>query len=105
MKRNVNILLNYAKHVGLKKKSSVIAFKQVYFGIIVAFDYFIENDDSEISGVAHSYEKSLTDIDFAIPMIIMNRVFSITKPYAEQLQKPTCDLVKCYQSIEQGSIY
>ncbi|CAF4223632.1 unnamed protein product, partial [Rotaria magnacalcarata] len=36
---------------------------------------------------------------------IVNRVFCITKPYAEQLQKPTCDLVKCYQSIEQVSIY
>jgi hypothetical protein len=45
------------------------------------------------------------DIDFATPLIIITRVFCITKSYAEQLQKPTCDLVKCYQSIEQVSIY
>ncbi|CAM4847026.1 unnamed protein product [Rotaria magnacalcarata] len=89
----------------VEKQSSVIVFKQVYFGIVIALDYLIENGDSETSGLARSYEKSITDIDFAIPLIIVNRVFCITKPYAEQLQKPTCDLVKCYQSIEQVSIY
>ncbi|CAF1328301.1 unnamed protein product [Didymodactylos carnosus] len=64
----------------------------------------MENGDSETNDVARSYEKALTDIDFAILLIIVNRVFCITKPYAEQFQKPTCDLVKCYQSIEQVSV-
>jgi hypothetical protein len=48
-----------------------------------------------VSFKARSYEKALTDID----------LFCITKPYAEQLKKSACDLVKCYQSIEQVSIY
>lgn len=89
----------------VEKQTSIVVFKQVYFGVIIALDYLIENDDSEISGFARSFEKALTDIDFAIPLIIVNRVFCITKPYAEQLQNPTCDLVKCYQSIEQASLY
>lgn len=89
----------------VEKQTSIVVFKQVFFGIIIALDHLIENGDSETSGLARSYEKALTDIDFVIPLIIVNRVFCITKPYAEQLQNPTCDLLKCYQSIEQASLY
>jgi len=89
----------------IEKHTSVIVFKQVYFGLIIALDYLVENGDSETSGLARSYGKALTDIDFAVPLIIVNRVFCITKPYAEQLQKPTCDLLKCYRSIEEASLY
>ncbi|CAM4832642.1 unnamed protein product [Rotaria magnacalcarata] len=74
------------------KYTSIIVFKQVFFGVIIGLDYLVESGDSEISGLARSYGKALTDIDFVIPLIVVNRVFCITKPYAEQLQKPTCDL-------------
>ncbi|CAF1213615.1 unnamed protein product [Adineta steineri] len=87
------------------KQTSIIVFKQVYFSVIVALEYLIENGDPETSDLALAYEKAINDIDFVIPLIVVNRVFCITKPYAEQLQKPTCDLVKCYQSIEEISIY
>ncbi len=89
----------------VEKHTSIIVFKQVYFGVVIALDYLVENGDSETSSLARSYEKALTDIDFAVPLIIVNRVFCITKPYVEQLQKPTCDLLKCYQSIEEASLY
>ncbi|CAM4782201.1 unnamed protein product [Rotaria magnacalcarata] len=75
------------------------------FGVIIGLDYLVESGDSETSGLARSYRKALTDIDFVIPLIVVNRVFCTTKPYAEQLQKPTCDLLKCYQSMEHPSTY
>ncbi|CAF1228488.1 unnamed protein product [Rotaria sordida] len=87
------------------KQTSIIVFKQVFFDVIIALDYLAENGDSETSGLVRSYGKALNDIDFAIPLIIVNRVFCITKPYAEQFQKPTCDLLKCFQSIEQALTY
>ncbi|CAF1174859.1 unnamed protein product [Rotaria sordida] len=87
------------------KQTSIIVFKQVFFDVIIALDYLAENGDSETSGLVRSYGKALTDIDFVIPLIIVNRVFCITKPYAEQFQKPTCDLLKCFQSIEQALTY
>ncbi|CAM2727678.1 unnamed protein product, partial [Rotaria socialis] len=87
------------------KHTSIIVFKQVFFGFIIGLDYLVESSDSETSGLARSYGKALTDIDFVIPLIVVNRVFCITKPYAEQLQKPTCDLLKCYQSMEHASTY
>ncbi|CAF4914410.1 unnamed protein product, partial [Rotaria socialis] len=87
------------------KHTSIIVFKQVFFGFIIGLDYLVESSDSETSGLARSYGKALTDIDFVIPLIVANRVFCITKPYAEQLQKPTCDLLKCYQSMEHASTY
>ena len=68
-------------------------------------DYLIENGDSETSSHATGYEKALINTDFAVPIIIVNRVFCIIKPYAEQLQQPACDLLRCYQSIEQASMY
>ncbi|CAF4097035.1 unnamed protein product [Rotaria sordida] len=89
----------------IDKQTSIIVFKQVFFGVIIALDYLVENGDHETSDLARSYGKALTDIDFDIPLIIVNRVFCITKPYAEQFQKTTCDLLKCFQSIEQASTY
>ena len=68
-------------------------------------DYLIENGDSETSSHATGYEKALTNTDFAVPLIIVNCVFCIIKPYAEQLQQPARDLLRCYESIEQASMY
>ena len=65
----------------------------------------IENGDSETNTLARTYEKTLTDIDFAVSLIVVNRVFCIIKPCAEQLQKPTCDLVKLCHNIEEVSMY
>ncbi|CAF3801836.1 unnamed protein product [Rotaria magnacalcarata] len=89
----------------VEKHTSIIVFKQLHLVVIVTLEHFIENGDSETSSLASGYEKLLTDIDSAVPLIIVNRVFCITKSYAEQLQEPTCDLVKCYRSIEQASLY
>ena len=89
----------------VEKQISIIVFKQLYLGIVVALDYLIENGDSETSSHATGYEKALTNTDFAVPLIIVNRVFCIIKPYAEQLQQPACDVLRCYQSIEQASMY
>ncbi|CAF2730914.1 unnamed protein product [Rotaria sp. Silwood2] len=89
----------------VEKHNSIIVFKQLFLGIIVALEYFVDHGDSETSGLSRAYVKALRDIDFAIPLGIVSRVFSITKPYVEQLRKPTCDLIKCYQRIEQISTY
>ncbi|CAF3454261.1 unnamed protein product [Rotaria socialis] len=62
------------------KHTSIIVFKQVFFGVIVGLDYLVESGDSETSGLARSYGKALTDIDLVMPLIIVNRVFCITKP-------------------------
>ena len=105
MQVNVDDWFNYVKYDGLKNKSQVIVFKQLYLGIVVSLDYLIENGDSETSSHSTGYEKALTNTNFAVSLIIVNRVFCIIKPYAEQLQQPTCDLLRCYQSIEQASIY
>ncbi len=106
MKPNADILLNQLCETRwVNKQASIIVFKQVYFGIVIALDYLIENGDLETSALTRSYEKALTDIDFSIPLTMLNQVFCKTKPYAEQLQNPRCDLVKYYQSIAQASIY
>ena len=89
----------------VEKQSSIIVFRQVFSGIIIAMEYLIEQGDSETSSLARAYAKAILDIDFTIPLIIVGRVFYITKGYTEQFQKPTCDLVKCYQGIEQISTY
>ena len=54
---------------------------------------------------SHEFMKILTDIYFAVSLIIVNCVLYIIKPCAEQLQKPTCDLVKPCHSTDQVSMY
>ena len=38
-------------------------------------------------------------------LIVVSRVFGLTKPYAESLQSSTCDLVQCYEKIEELALY
>ena len=64
------------------KQTSIIVFRHLYF-VIVALDYLIENGDSETSPLARIYEKTLTDMDFGVSLIVVNRVFCIIKPCAE----------------------
>ena len=89
----------------VEKKTSILVFRQLCFGTITTLDYLIENGHSETSALARIYEKPLSTIDFAVSLIVVNRVCCIIKSCAEQLQKPTCDLVKLCHSIEQVSMY
>ena len=68
-------LVKLCKTRWVDKHISIFVFKEAYFGTIVALDHLIDNGDSETSGLVRSYQKALTDIDFAIPLIIVNRLF------------------------------
>jgi hypothetical protein len=62
--------------------------------------------DSDTSALAAAYHKSISsDIEFIAPLIIISRIFALTKPYTESLQSPTCDLVECYDNIEELTLY
>jgi hypothetical protein len=69
-------------------------------------EHLAVHGDSDTSALASAYHKSISsDIEFITPLIIISRVFALTKPYTESLQSPTCDLVQCYDNIEELTLY
>lgn len=71
----------------------------------MALEYLEETADAETAATSRAYRKSIMDIEFAVVLIIVSRVFSLTKPYSEQLQNPQMDLAICYEKIEDLCTY
>ncbi|CAF4698541.1 unnamed protein product [Rotaria sp. Silwood1] len=68
--------------------------------------YLSIHGDSETSALSGAYHKSISsDIEFITSLIVVSRVFALTKPYTESLQSPTCELVQCYDKIEELALY
>ena len=59
-------------------------------------EYMVENADSETSANFRAYLKSIKDLDF-----VVSRVFAILRPYTEMLQSKICDLIHCYNNIQE----
>ena len=57
----------------------------------------VEKVDSETSANSRAYLKSIKDLDF-----VVSRVFA---PYTEMLQSKTCDLIHCYNNIQEVALH
>ena len=81
-------------------------FRELFDIILLVLEHLAADSDGETSALAAAYHKSIaSDIEFLTALFVVSRVFSLTKPYAELLQSPTCDLVKCYDNIESMAVY
>ncbi|CAF3991299.1 unnamed protein product, partial [Rotaria sordida] len=90
----------------IDKQSAIIIFRQLFGSILIVLEYLSIHGDSETSALSGAYHKSISsDIEFITSLIIVSRVFALTKPYTENLQSPTCDLVQCYDKIEELALY
>jgi hypothetical protein len=97
-------LLKLVETRWVEKQSAVLVFRQLFTAITIALEHIINEDDEESASLARGYRKSLLDIEFCIPLIIVSRIFALTKPCSELLQTPACDLVKCYECIEETAM-
>ncbi|CAF4574887.1 unnamed protein product [Rotaria sp. Silwood2] len=90
----------------IDKQSAIIIFRQLFGSILIVLEYLSIHGDSETSALSGAYHKSISsDIEFITSLIVVSRVFALTKPYTENLQSPTCDLVLCYDKIEELALY
>jgi hAT family C-terminal dimerisation region len=94
-------LLKLVETRWVEKQSAVLVFRQLFAAITIALEHIINEDDEEGASLARGYLKSILDIEFCIPLIIVSRIFALTKPCSELLQTPSCDLIKCYECIEE----
>ena len=81
-------------------------FRELFGTILLVLEHLAANGDGETSALAAAYHKSIApDVEFLTSLFVVSRVFSLTKPYTELLQSPTCDLIKCYDNIESMAVY
>lgn len=92
-------LSKLVEHRWVEKQTAVLVFKQFFSSIVVAFEYMIENGDSETSANSRAYLKSITDLDFIVCLFVVSCVFAVLKPYTEMLQSKNCELTQCYDNI------
>ncbi|CAF3169504.1 unnamed protein product [Rotaria sp. Silwood2] len=96
----------FIHEVWIDKQSAIIIFRQLFGSILIVLEYLSIHGDSETSALSGAYHKSISsDIEFITSLIVVSRVFALTKPYTENLQSPTCDLVLCYDKIEELALY
>ena len=88
----------------MEKQPAVLVFRQLFAAITITLEHIINEDDEESASLARGYLKSMLDIEFCIPLIIVSRIFTLTKLCSELLQTSTCDLVKCYECIEETAM-
>ena len=69
-------------------------------------EYVSVDGDSETSSLSDAYHKSISsNIDFIRLLIVVSRIFALTKPSTESLQSPMCDRVQCYEMVEELALY
>ena len=85
----------------VEKHSSVLVFRQLFAGVIAALEFYLDDKDADVRCDARIYLRSIMELEFAIVLIVVSRVFALTKPYSEKLQEPTTDLISTYVGIEQ----
>jgi hypothetical protein len=98
-------LTKLVEHRWVEKHTSVLVFKQLFSSVVVLLEYMTESGDSETSANSRAYLKSITDLDFIVCLFVISRVFAILKPYTEMLQSKNCDLVQCYNNIQDVALY
>ncbi|CAF3169519.1 unnamed protein product [Rotaria sp. Silwood2] len=90
----------------IDKQSAIIIFRQLFGSILIVLEYLSIHDDSETLALSGAYYKSISsDIEFITSLIVVSRVLALTKPYTGSLQSPTCDLVQCYDKIEELALH
>jgi hypothetical protein len=77
----------------------------LFSSITTALEHLEETADADTAATSRAYRKSIMDIEFAVALVIVSRIFSLTKPYSEQLQDPKMDLAICYEKIEDLCTY
>jgi hypothetical protein len=89
----------------VEKHTSVLVFRQLFGAIVASLEHLVDTSNSDTRADARAYLLLITDVEFAVVLIIVAHVFAFTKPYSEQLQAPSIDLVSCYKGVEQLTIY
>jgi hypothetical protein len=89
----------------VEKHTSVLVFRQLFGAIAASLEHLEDTGDSDTRADARAYLLLIIDVEFAVVLIIVAHVFAFTKPYSEQLQAPSIDLVSCYKGVEQLAIY
>ncbi|CAF2973494.1 unnamed protein product [Rotaria sp. Silwood2] len=90
----------------IDKQSAIIIFRQLFGSILIVLEYLSIHGDSETSALSGAYHESISsNIEFITSLIVVSRVLALTKPYTESLQSPTCDLVQCYDKIQELALY
>ena len=98
-------LAKLVEHRWVEKQTSVLVFKQFYSNIVIALEYMIENGDADTSANSLAYLKAIIDLDFIVCLFVISRVFAILKPYTEMLQSKNCELIRCYENIQDVSTH
>ena len=98
-------LTKLVEHRWVEKTTSILVFKQLFSSLVVSLEYLVESGDSETSANSRAYLKSIKDLDFAVCLFVVSRVFAILKPYTEMLQSKNCDLIQCYENIQEVSLH
>ena len=84
---------------------AIEVFRQFFPSIAMVLEHIEETADAESAANARAYRKLTMDVEFAVVLVIVSRIFSLTKPYSEQLQDPKMDLAVCYEKIEDLCTY
>ena len=98
-------LAKLVEHRWVEKHTSILVFKQLFSSVVVFMEYMVEKADSETSANFPAYLKSIKDLDFVVCLFVGSRVFAILKPYTEMLQSKTCDLIHCYNNIQEVALH
>ncbi|CAF2865997.1 unnamed protein product [Rotaria sp. Silwood2] len=98
-------LAKLVEHRWVEKHTSILVFKQLFSSVVVFLEYMVETADLETSANSRAYLKSIRDLDFVICLFVVSRVFGILKPYTEMLQSKTCDLIQCYDNIQEVALH
>ena len=83
----------------------MLVFRQLFSAIVASLEHLEDRDDSNTRTDAPVYLFLIIDVEFAVVLVIVAHLFAFTKPYSEQLQAPSIDLVSCYQGVEQLATY
>lgn len=98
-------LTKLVEHRWVEKNTSILVFKQLFSSLIASLEHMVENGDCETSANSRAYLKSIKDLDFVVCLFVVSRVFAILKPYTEMLQSKNCDLIQCYENIQEVSLH
>ena len=93
-------LLKLCETRWVEKHVAVLVFRQTFASVMVALEHLEAAGDAETAAMSRACRKSIMDGEFALALVVVSRIFLLTKPYSEQLQNPTMDLTICYEKIE-----
>lgn len=79
----------------VERQEAVKRVKIMYVPIVLALEKLETSGKNDTPSLAYQLRSAITQPEFLMSLLIMDKMFSLTKPLSEKMQKVDIDLVEC----------